>query len=49
MNTETMMRAVSQQTFGSADVLEITEIPRPKPRTNEILVKVHAAGLNPTD
>jgi len=49
MNTETMMRAVSQQTFGSADVLEITEIPRPKPRTNETLVKVHAAGLNPTD
>ena len=49
MNTETMMRAVSQQTFGSADVLEITEIPRPKPRPNEILVKVHAAGLNPTD
>ena len=48
-NTETMMRAVSQQTFGSADVLEITEIPRPKPRPNEILVKVHAAGLNPTD
>ncbi|MGO3072193.1 MAG: NADP-dependent oxidoreductase [Brevibacterium linens] len=49
MNTEAMMRAVSQQTFGSADVLEITEIPRPEPRPNEILVKVQAAGLNPTD
>ncbi|WP_166973383.1 NADP-dependent oxidoreductase [Brevibacterium atlanticum] len=49
MNTETTMSAVSQQTFGSADVLEITELPRPKPRPNEILVRVQAAGLNPTD
>ncbi|WP_210603060.1 NADP-dependent oxidoreductase [Brevibacterium oceani] len=49
MNTETTMSAVSQQTFGSPDVLEITELPRPKPRPNEILVRVQAAGLNPTD
>lgn len=30
-------------------MLEVVEIPRPEPRTNEILVRVRAAGINPTD
>lgn len=43
------MRTVTQQTLGGPEVLEIVEVPRPEPRPNEILVRVHAASLNPTD
>ena len=49
MNTEPRMRAAIQHSLGGADVLEVTDLPRPEPRTNEILVRVHAASLNPTD
>jgi len=47
-NTETM-RAISQDTYGTPDVLQETLLPRPVPRVSEILVAVHAAGVNPTD
>lgn len=30
-------------------MLEVVDLPRPRPRANEILVRVHAASLNPTD
>ncbi len=43
------MRAVSQNTFGGPEVLETVETARPEPIGNEIVVAVHAAGLNPTD
>ncbi|MEX5633312.1 NADP-dependent oxidoreductase [Parafrankia sp. FMc2] len=43
------MRAVSQRTFGGPDVLEIVEVERPRPRLNEVLVRVRAAGVNPID
>jgi NADPH2:quinone reductase len=29
--------------------LEVRDIPKPQPKPNEILVKVHAAGLNRAD
>lgn len=44
-----MMRAVSQQSLGEPDVLEVVDLPRPEPRTNEVLVRVKAASVNPTD
>ncbi|GAA2528950.1 NADP-dependent oxidoreductase [Microbacterium mitrae] len=44
-----MMRTSTQRTLGGPEVLEIVEVQRPEPRTNEVLVRVHAAGLNPTD
>ncbi|MFE0633365.1 NADP-dependent oxidoreductase [Streptomyces sp. NPDC058864] len=44
-----MMRAVSQHAYGAPEVLEEVEVERPEPIGNEILVAVHAAGLNPTD
>lgn len=44
-----MMRAAVQRSLGGPDVLELETIPRPKPRTNEVLIRVCAAGLNPTD
>ncbi|GAA3543534.1 NADP-dependent oxidoreductase [Amycolatopsis ultiminotia] len=43
------MRAVSQRTFGGPQVLTEVERARPVPETGEILVRVHAAGVNPTD
>jgi len=45
----TKMRAVSQDEVGGPEVLKLVELDRPEPRATEILVRVHAAGLNPTD
>ncbi|WP_216693014.1 NADP-dependent oxidoreductase [Dietzia psychralcaliphila] len=49
MTTETTMRAVTQQALGEPDVLVVADHPRPEPRTNEILVRVKATSVNPTD
>ncbi len=43
------MRAVTQSSLGTPDVLTVVDVPRPEPRPNEILVRVRAASLNPTD
>ncbi|MFI7648108.1 NADP-dependent oxidoreductase [Micromonospora sp. NPDC049460] len=43
------MLAVSQDVAGAPDVLKIIEMERPVPTLGEILVRVHAAGVNPTD
>ena len=43
------MRAVSQESLGGPEVLTVVDLPRPSPRTNEILVRVKAASVNPTD
>ena len=40
------MQAIVQRTYGSADVLGLAEIDKPEIATNEVLVKVHAAGLD---
>ncbi|MDP9863445.1 MULTISPECIES: NADP-dependent oxidoreductase [Streptosporangium] len=47
--TETMMRAISQDVLGGPEVLKETAVPRPAPGPTEVLVRVHAAGVNPTD
>ncbi|MEU6816057.1 NADP-dependent oxidoreductase [Streptomyces sp. NPDC046860] len=43
------MRAISQDEYGTPEVLKVAELPRPEPGLSEILVSVRAAGLNPTD
>jgi NADPH:quinone reductase-like Zn-dependent oxidoreductase len=43
------MLAMSQDVFGGPEVLREVERPRPVPGPSEILVRVHAAGVNPTD
>lgn len=43
------MCAVRQEKFGGPDVLEVVRVPRPEPGPTEILVRVHAAGVNPVD
>lgn len=43
------MKAVRQERFGGPGVLKIVEVDRPEPGPTEILVRVHAAGVNPVD
>ena len=43
------MKAVRINEFGGAEVLKIEEIERPAPAADELLVKVYASGVNPTD
>jgi len=43
------MEAVRIHAFGGPDVLKIEEAPRPEPKDGEVLIKVHAAGVNPVD
>lgn len=43
------MRAISPRSWGGPEVLTEIETPRPAPGPGEILVRVHAAGVNPTD
>lgn len=47
--TRATMRAIAAPSWGSPDVLQPVTIARPQPGPTEILVAVHAAGVNPTD
>jgi NADPH:quinone reductase-like Zn-dependent oxidoreductase len=44
--TQNTMRAIVQDTYGFADVLRIERIATPKVGENEVLIRVHAAGLD---
>ncbi len=43
------MRAIEITQFGGPEVLQLCERPIPVPKTGEILIKVHAAGINRPD
>ena len=43
------MRALVFKRYGGLDQVAFADIPRPVPKPDEILVQVHAAGLNPID
>lgn len=43
------MKAIQQHTFGGPDVLRYEDAPVPELRAGEVLVRVHAVGLNPPD
>lgn len=43
------MKAIQVHRFGGPEVLELHEIPTPRPGPGQILVRVHAAGVNPYD
>ena len=44
------MRAAYYEELGPAkDVLKVGEVPKPNPEAGEVLVRVHASGVNPSD
>jgi NADPH:quinone reductase-like Zn-dependent oxidoreductase len=43
------MRAVRFHDYGPASVLVVDEVDRPEPKAGEVLIQVHAAGVNPVD
>lgn len=43
------MKAVVQDTYGPAEVLELRDIDKPEPGPDDVLVQVRAAGVNPAD
>ena len=46
---EMVMKAIDFDTFGSADVLHGVDAPKPELRPHDLLLKVHAAGVNRAD
>jgi NADPH:quinone reductase-like Zn-dependent oxidoreductase len=42
------VKAITQDAYGSADVLKLRDVPRPEPGEKQVLVRVHAAGLDPS-
>jgi NADPH:quinone reductase-like Zn-dependent oxidoreductase len=42
-----MSKAVKFDHYGGIDVLQVRDVPRPKPGPDEVLVEVKAAGINP--
>lgn len=49
MTAKETMKAVQIHAYGGPEVLQYEDVPRPQPKANEILVAVHAAGVNPVD
>ncbi len=43
------MKAIRMHEFGGPEVLKLEDIPRPEPKEGQVLVRVHAAGVNPID
>ena len=43
------MKAIVQDRYGSADVLELREVARPVPGAGEVLVRVRASSVNAAD
>ncbi len=43
------MKACIIEEFGGRDKLKIAELPKPQPAEGEVLIHIHAAGVNPVD
>jgi len=44
-----LMKAIVHRCYGSPDVLRFEDIEKPTPADDQLLVKVHAASVNPLD
>jgi NADPH2:quinone reductase len=44
-----MKAALYRNTGAAADVLAVEDVDRPEPGPGEVLVRIHASGINPTD
>ena len=43
------MRAIVYRRYGSPDVLEYSDVEKPVPKADEVLIRIHAASVNPAD
>lgn len=43
------MKAIIQTNYGSTDVLELAALPKPEPKDDEVLIRIHAASATPSD
>jgi NADPH:quinone reductase-like Zn-dependent oxidoreductase len=43
------MRAIVYTTYGPPEVLQLVEAPKPAPANDGVLIKIHAASVNPLD
>src|SRR5215470_885951 len=43
------MKAILVRQFGGPEVLKLEEVPTPNPVAGQVLVRIHAAGVNPYD
>jgi NADPH2:quinone reductase len=43
------MKAILVHEFGGPEVLKLEEVPTPRPVAGQVLVRIHAAGVNPYD
>ena len=43
------MKAITLKKLGSADMLQLDELPTPTPKPDEVLIQVRAAGINRPD
>src|SRR5260370_2357465 len=46
---EHLMKAIVRTKYGPPDALQFTEVEKPTPRDDEVLIKLHAASVNPLD
>jgi NADPH:quinone reductase-like Zn-dependent oxidoreductase len=47
--TSQTMKAIRIHNYGGPEVLQYEDAPRPQPQAGEVLIRVHAAGVNPID
>ena len=43
------MKAIRVKEFGAPEVLQLEEVPTPQPGPREVLVRIHATGINPVE
>jgi NADPH2:quinone reductase len=43
------MKAISVAEFGEPEMMRLVELPRPQPGAGQVLVRMHAAGVNPVE
>ncbi|HEY5163939.1 MAG TPA: alcohol dehydrogenase catalytic domain-containing protein, partial [Terriglobales bacterium] len=43
------MKAIQVREFGGPEVMRVEEVPDPKAGRGEVVVRIHAAGVNPVD